>query len=265
MRFTSIASGSSGNCSYIGSDSTHILVDAGVTAKLIEGELNKLELSTGDLNGIFVTHEHIDHIKGIGVISRKYGIPVYGTLETLREIMLTKSLGCVDKSCLRPILPDIPLQVGDMRIIPFTIDHDAVNPLGFRIEQGERRVAVATDLGHYDAYIEAQLKDLDALLIEANHDLDMLARGPYPMQLKRRILSDHGHLSNENSGRLISEILHDRIKHIFLGHLSKENNEPALALETVKMQIDQGETPYRAKDFNITVARRDGLSEVVGV
>lgn len=263
MRFTSIASGSSGNCTYVGTEHSHILIDAGVTAKQIETGLNELELSLKDLNAIFITHEHGDHIKALGVISRKYEIPIYASLETLREIMLTKSLGAVRKECLKPILPDTELCLGDLRIRPFSIDHDAVNPLAYRIETEKESVAVATDLGHFDAYTEAQLSGLDALLLEANHDLDMLAKGPYPMQLKRRILSDHGHLSNENSGRLISRILHDGMKHIFLGHLSQENNEPELAFRTVCEQIDQAECPYCAKDFRITVACRDRLSELV--
>lgn len=263
MRFTSIASGSSGNCTYIGTETTHILVDAGVTAKAIDEGLHALDLSLKDLDAIFVTHEHIDHIRALGVISRKYDIPVYSTLETLREILLTKSLGNVNQDCLAPVLPDERVKIGDLEVLPFSIDHDAANPVGYRIENGEKRVAVATDLGHYDSYTETHLSGLDAMLVEANHDIGMLSSGPYPMQLKRRILSDRGHLSNENSGKLVSGILNDGIRHIFLGHLSKENNEPSLALETVRREIDAADIPYSSGDFNITVARRDGLSEVV--
>lgn len=263
MRFTSIASGSSGNCTYIGTERTHLLVDAGVTAKAVETGLNALDLSTKDLSGILVTHEHSDHIKGLGVIARKYGIPMYGTVETLREILLAKSLGEIDQGLLRPILPDEPLCIGDVSVRPFSIAHDAANPVGYRLWDGKHSVAVATDLGHYDAYIKEQLTGLSALLLEANHDPALLWNGSYPMMLKRRILSDFGHLSNESAGKLLSELLHDGLKQVFLGHLSRENNEPMLALETVRKTIDAADCAFCGKDFPIALARRDGLSEVV--
>lgn len=263
MRFTSIASGSSGNVSYIGTEETHILVDAGVTMKAINEGLGTLSLSLKDISAIFITHEHIDHIRALGTISRKYGIPVYGTLETLREVLLTKSLGAVDRGLLHPILPDQSLQMGDLQVLPFSIDHDAANPCAYRIEDGKHRVAVATDLGHFDNYICEHLSHLDAMLVEANHDLRMLETGPYPMALKRRILSDHGHLSNDNAGKMLNQVLHDRIRHIFLGHLSKENNLPALALRTVQNEIDAADSSYRGGDFDITVASRSHISELV--
>ena len=263
MRFTSIASGSSGNVSYIGTEETHILVDAGVTMKAINEGLGTLSLSLKDISAIFITHEHIDHIRALGTISRKYGIPVYGTLETLREVLLTKSLGAVDRELLHPVLPDRSLQVGDLQVLPFSIDHDAANPCAYRIEDGKHRVAVATDLGHFDNYICEHLSQLDAMLVEANHDLRMLETGPYPMALKRRILSDHGHLSNDNAGKMLNQILHDGIRHIFLGHLSKENNLPELALQTVQREIDAAEHGYHAGDFDITVAARSHVSELV--
>ncbi len=263
MRFTSIASGSSGNVSYIGTENTHILVDAGVTMKAINAGLASLSLSLADISAIFITHEHIDHIRALGTISRKYAIPMYGTLETLREVLLTKSLGLVDRELLHPILPDQKLTVGDLSVLPFSIDHDAANPCAYRIEDGKHRVAVATDLGHFDAYICDHLRHLDAMLVEANHDLQMLETGPYPLALKRRILSDHGHLSNDNAGKMLNEILHDGIKHVFLGHLSKENNLPELALRTVQNEIDAAENDYRGNDFAITVASRSQVSELV--
>ncbi len=265
MRFTSIASGSSGNSTYIGTEDTHVLIDVGVTMKAINEGLHHLELCLQDVNAIFLTHEHIDHIKAIGTISRKYGIPVYGTLETLQEVLMNRSLGVVPKDLLHPILPDHPMKVGDLKIRAFSIDHDAANPVGYRIEtdDGSKKAAVATDMGHYTPYVQEHLMDLDVMLVEANHDLGMLASGPYPVSLKRRILSDHGHLSNDNAGSLIDETLNQRIRHVFLGHLSKENNLPMLALQTVKHQIDASESEFHADDFDITVAKRDGISEIV--
>lgn len=263
MRMVSIASGSSGNCIYIGSDDTHILVDAGISNKRIQQGLNEIGLSGNDVDGIFITHEHSDHIKGLGVLSRKFHIPVYGTRETLDEIAVSKSLGDFDRELLNPICPDVDLNLGDLNVRPFKIDHDAANPVAYRVMCGEKAVAVATDMGHFDQYIIDHLQGLDALLLESNHDVRMLETGPYPYYLKRRILGDHGHLSNENAGRLLNFVLHDKLKKVFLGHLSKENNYEELAYETVKLEIDEGDCPYGASDFSISVAGRDCMSEIV--
>ena len=265
MRMVSIASGSSGNCIYIGSDKTHILVDAGISNKRIQQGLNDIGLKGGDVDGILITHEHSDHIKGLGVLARKYQVPIYATRETLDEIRSKSSLGDYDRELLHPVCPDVDFVVGDLTVKPFSIDHDAANPVAYRVQCGERSVAVATDMGHYDQYIIDHLRDLDALLLESNHDVRMLESGPYPYYLKRRILGDHGHLSNENAGRLLNCILHDRMKKILLGHLSKENNYAELAYETVRLEIDEGDCPYGAADLSITVAGRDQMSEIVNL
>lgn len=265
MRMVSIASGSSGNCIYVGSEETHILVDAGISNKRIEQSLHEIGVDTKDLSGVLVTHEHSDHILGLGVMARRRGVPIYATPETIAQIRASKSLGEIPEDLFVPILPDADFDIGDLHILPFSIDHDAANPVAYRIGCGRKSVAVATDMGHYSQYIINHLQNLDAMLIEANHDVRMLEAGPYPYPLKRRILGDFGHLSNENSGRLISSILHDGIRHIFLGHLSKENNIPELAYETVRLEIDQSDTEYRANDFEISVARRDRMSEIVTI
>ena len=265
MRMVSIASGSSGNCIYIGSDRTHILVDAGISNKRIEKSLNEIGIKGSELSGILITHEHSDHIRGLGVLSRKYGLPIYSTRETLEEIGGMKSLGEISPELFCPICHDVDFYIGDLEIKPFRIDHDAANPVAYRIQNDKKSVAVATDMGHYSQYIVDHLQGLDAILLEANHDVKMLEAGPYPYYLKRRILSDYGHLSNENAGRLLSCILHDQMKHIFLGHLSKENNYEELAYETVRLEISEGDTPYRADDFHITVAKRDQMSQIVTI
>ena len=231
----------------------------------VKEHLSRAGLRPGQLDGVFITHEHSDHIKGLGVLARRKAIPIYGTKETLTQIKASKSLGEIPEELLRPILPDADFSIGDLKILPFSIDHDAANPVAYRVSEGRKSVAVATDMGHYSQYIIDHLQNLDALLVEANHDVRMLEAGPYPYPLKRRILSDFGHLSNENSGRLISTILHDGIRHIFLGHLSQENNIPELAYETVRLEIDQSDTEYQAKDFNISVARRDRMSEIITI
>lgn len=265
MRMVSIASGSSGNCIYVGSDNTHILVDAGISNKRVEQGLNEIGLKGSELACIVITHEHSDHTKSLGVLARKHGVPIYATKETLDEIQNMSYLGKFPEGLFRPIKPDVTFQVGDLDIQPFSIDHDAANPVAYRIQHEKRSVAVATDMGHYDQYIIEHLQGLDALLLESNHDVNMLETGPYPYHLKRRILGDHGHLSNENAGRLLNYILHDNIKHIMLGHLSKENNYEELAYETVKLEIDQGETSYRSTDFVIEVAKRDAMSQIVNL
>lgn len=265
MRLVSIASGSSGNCIYVGSDNTHILVDAGISNKRIEQGLNEIGVKGCELNAVVITHEHSDHTKGLGVLARKHGVPIYGTRETLEEISGQKYLGEYPRDLFREVCPDVEFVVGDLELQPFSIDHDAANPVAYRIRHEKKCVAVATDMGHYDQYIIDHLQGLDALLLESNHDVNMLQTGPYPYYLKRRILSDHGHLSNENAGRLLNHILHDNIKQILLGHLSKENNFEALAYETVKLEIDQGEGPYRSRDFSIAVAKRDEMSQIVNL
>ena len=265
MRFVSIASGSSGNCIYAGTENSHVLIDAGISAKRIEKGLFELGLKPSELNGICITHEHTDHTKGLGVLARRYGIPIYATEGTLYEIRNTKSLGEFDTSLLKPLRPDVKLCLGDMEILPFHIDHDAADPVAYRIQAEQKSVAVATDLGHYDQYIIDHLLDLDAVLLESNHDLRMLQTGPYPYYLKRRIMGDYGHLSNENAGRLLNCILNDKMKHVLLGHLSKENNLPELAFETVRLEVDMGDCPYCSSDFHMEVASRDEMSEILTI
>lgn len=263
MRFVSIASGSSGNCIYVGTENTHILVDAGISNKRIEQGLNEIGVKGSELDGVVITHEHSDHVKGLGILARKHGIPIFATKETLEEIEEKKYLGEYPGELLKPVLPDVEFSIGDMVLKPFSIDHDAANPVAYRIRSGGRSVAVATDMGHFDQYIIDHLQNLDGLLLESNHDVRMLETGPYPYYLKKRILSDHGHLSNDNAGRLLNYILHDNLKHIFLGHLSKENNYEELAFETVKLEINQGDHRYKASDFSISVAKREVMSEIV--
>ena len=193
MRLVSIASGSSGNCIYIGTENTHILVDAGISNKRIEQGLNEIGIKGMELNGIMITHEHSDHIRGLGILARKYGIPIYGTRETLEEIAGKKCLGEYPKELLTEVWPDREFAVGELKLLPFSIDHDAANPVAYRIQHGRKNMAVATDMGHFDSYIIDHLQGLDALLIESNHDVNMLQAGPYPYYLKRRILGDHGH------------------------------------------------------------------------
>ena len=265
MRVCSITSGSSGNCIYMGSEHTSILIDAGISGKRIEAGLNSIDMTTTDVDGILITHEHSDHIQGLGVLARKYSIPVYTTRGTWKAIRETACVGKIPDALFREIEEDVIVEIGDLKVSPFAISHDAAQPVGYRVHHDNKSAAVVTDLGFYDDYIVEHLKGLDVLLLEANHDVHMLQVGRYPYYLKRRILGDKGHLSNETAGQLLCELLHDDMKAILLGHLSKENNYEALAYETVCSEVTMGDNPYKSNDFKITVAHRDQPSELIAV
>ena len=237
MELCSIASGSSGNCICVGSDENHVLIDAGISGKRIENGLNSIDLKTEEMQGVLVTHEHIDHISGLGVIARRYGLPIYATQGTIDAILNTKSVGKIEESLFHAITPDQPFEIGDLLIEPISISHDAADPVAYKI------------------------KNLDVLLLEANHDVHMLQVGSYPYPLKQRILGEKGHLSNELSGQLLGEVLHDHFNTVILGHLSKENNYAELAYETVRLEVTMGENPYKGDDFPMYVAKRDAPSE----
>lgn len=263
MKFCSIASGSSGNCIYIGEKDTHILVDTGISKKRIEQGLEELGLCGDDITAIFITHEHADHIQGLGVFSRRYQVPIYATKGTIEGILEYKGLGKMPEGLLHEIKKDTYFEMEDMKIYPFGISHDAKDPTGYRLETEQHKVAIATDLGIYNDYIVQNLQGLDGILLEANHDVHMLEVGPYPYPLKQRVLGNRGHLSNELSGRLLCDIMHDNLKFIVLGHLSKENNFPELAIETVKLEVTLGEVPYRGEDLPLSVAERDTVSNLI--
>lgn len=260
MRLKSIASGSSGNAIYVGSDTTHLLVDVGISGKRIESGLNELELTGRDIDGILITHEHSDHIGGLGVISRKYEIPIYATEGTINGIMSCSSVGKIDTDLFNVIKRDEKFTIKDIEINPLRVSHDANEPVAYKFRNEKKNAAIITDLGYYDDYLVQNLKELDALFIEANHDIRMLQLGRYPYQLKQRILGNRGHLSNETSGRFLSELIHDNMKHIILSHLSHENNMPELAFEAVRLEVTMSENEYRGDDFDIAVARRDECS-----
>lgn len=264
MDLCSISSGSGGNCTYVGSEDCHLLVDAGISGKKIESGLASIMVEPKSLDGIFITHEHLDHISGLGIMARRYEIPIYATVETICEIRHTKNVGKIKDELYHIIEPNQTIQIKDMEINPFSISHDASNPVGYTFVSQGHKAGIATDLGKYDDYIISELYGAEILLLEANHDINMLQVGAYPYVLKRRILGERGHLSNDNSGKLICELLSDKLKHIFLGHLSKDNNYPDLAYETVKYILDQSGNPFR-NQVELSVANRDEPSPLVSV
>lgn len=263
MRFESIASGSSGNCIYVGSDHTHLLMDVGISKKRTVEALNGIGLGMKDIDGIFITHEHVDHITGLPVIAKNSEMPIYATKGTI-DAVLKKSNYCnIDPERFVCVRPDEPVVIGDLKVDPMRISHDAADPVGYRIYEGGKKACVCTDLGCFTDYTAECLKDSDVLLLESNHDVNMLQVGHYPYMLKQRILGDRGHLSNASSGQLLSRVLNDHLKGIFLGHLSKDNNIPELAFETVRVEIMFSESGFRAEELPIQVAKRSEPSPLV--
>lgn len=241
MRLCSISSGSDGNCIYIGGKDANVLVDAGISGKKIETGLGEIDVNPAKLDGIFITHEHGDHVAGVGVMARRYHIPIYSTVETIYAMLHTRNVGKIPSELLHYVEPDQKVSVKDMEITPFSISHDAVNPVAYTFEEDGHKIGVATDLGTYNDYVVDHLKESEVLLIEANHDVNMLQVGPYPYVLKQRILGKKGHLSNLLSANLLCDLVDEKVKHVILGHLSKENNFPDLAYETVKCELqDRG-------------------------
>ncbi len=263
MKMMSIASGSSGNCIYVGSENTHLLIDTGISCKKVNEGLSELGLTGADITAVLVTHEHADHIGGLGVFLRKYKTPVYTAEETIQQIYRYKNIGKLPEGCFHSVEAGETFEIGDIQVESLPISHDAARPLAYRMDCEKSSAAVVTDLGYYDYQLVEHLQGLDALLLEANHDLRMLEVGPYPYYLKRRIAGNHGHLSNEASGQFLNELLHEKMKKVLLGHISKENNMAALALETVRSEIELSSSPWHADDFSIEPAGRDRVSDII--
>lgn len=262
MKMKAIASGSNGNCIYINGGNTHILIDAGISCKRITAELKNTGVDPKEISAVMITHEHTDHTSGLKIFLKHYGCPLYGTKDTLEEIADADLKAEIPETCYSPIVPGETFTVGDLEISTVHVLHDAADPVAYRIRCGDETLAVMTDTGNYTPEIVEFLKGVDGILLESNHDIRMLEIGSYPYSLKRRILSDHGHLSNERAGELLNKILHPELKFVLLGHLSEENNYPELALLSVKTEIDTADHEYHADDFKIEVASRYHASAV---
>lgn len=265
MRICSLVSGSSGNATYIEGNRQAILVDAGLTKKALEEQLYSMDRKPQDLSGILITHEHTDHVKGLGVIARKYQIPIYISSLTASKVLQIKSLGNIEDSLIVRIEKNQKFQIGDLEVLAIPVSHDAIDPLMYRINEGNKSCGICMDLGTYDESTIESFRGINALVLEANYDKRMLEVGPYPYDLKRRILGSKGHLSNELSGQLLDQLLHPYLEGVLLGHLSKDNNYEALALETVKSEIDLSQSEYRSKEFDIRVAPRESRSHIIEI
>ena len=262
LRFSPLFSGSSGNAIYVGCGDTHILVDAGLSGSRIVNELNKIGLDPGDLSAILTTHEHVDHSKGIGILSRKYHLPVYATEGTW--LGMQDKIGPVDPVNRCIMVPEQDFYIGSLNITPFSTPHDANEPVGLTFECGGARFTIATDLGCIKNGWFSHVKGSDAVLLESNYDPGMLKAGSYPYELKRRILSNKGHLCNEDSADCCVELVKSGTRHIILGHLSKENNFPQLAMQCCECALRQnGIIP--GDDVRVDVASRDGVTGIYGI
>ena len=265
MKIMNLVSGSSGNSTLIGTERVTVLCDAGVSMKKIEECLNAGGYTGRDIDAVLITHEHIDHIRGLGVLTRKYQIPVYATEGTMRAALKNPALGKIDTSLIRILKSGDSFQVGDLLIRAHKIFHDVAEPVCYSFTDGVKRACIATDLGKTTADLIRELQGCDFMLIEANHDIRMLEAGPYPYPLKQRILGDYGHLSNEAGGALIRELLNEHVKEIRLGHLSKENNFPELAMMTVKQELLGNPWSPDPDDLPIFIADRDNADPIVEI
>ena len=230
MKLSVYASGSSGNCLLLSSGSTHILIDAGISKRRIEGSLAQSGLSMREIGGVLITHEHSDHISGLKMLLKYYALPVYAPRTVANRLR-----GCLPEA--EPYLRVIPVNesfaIGDLTVTAFHTPHDTDESVGYRVQSGGV-FALATDMGHVTEEVLNALSGADAVLIESNHDEEMLRYGPYPVYLKRRILSDRGHLSNACCAELARALALGGTKQIILGHLSRENNTPALAMQAAR-------------------------------
>lgn len=230
MKFSMLASSSSGNCTVIQSASATVLVDAGISARRTSHGLQALGLSPC-VDAIFVSHEHSDHCKDIGVVARRFDCPVYGTAPTLEQLIPYLK----GKETLIELKKGKPLALEDLEVVCFSVSHDAVDPGGYTFSDGRHRVGVCTDLGILTDEVKTHLSRCDAVSFEANHDLEMLVNGRYPKYLQDRIRSPLGHLSNDEAGQGLALLaMNGQLKYAVLAHLSDHNNRPDLALQTVR-------------------------------
>lgn len=237
MKFSVLASGSTGNALYVETEETRILVDAGLSGKQMEAICQSAGIDISQVDAIMVSHEHSDHIKGVGVLARRYRLPVYTNQATWKE--MEPLIGRLDEQQKKILSTGEVLQLGDLRVETFGISHDAAEPMGFCFFQGDVKLSLVTDLGYVSDKIKEKIVDSHAYIFESNHDVEMLRMCDYPWNIKRRILSDTGHLSNESCAEALCDILNGKEEKIYLSHLSQDNNMTELARMTVTNILEE--------------------------
>jgi phosphoribosyl 1,2-cyclic phosphodiesterase len=237
IRFSVLCSGSTGNSIFVETDDAKVLIDAGVSGKQIAAALDEVGVSASDLDALLVTHEHSDHVRSVGVMARKYNLPVYTTAGTWEG--MEKYVGEIAPELQHTFTAEDSLSFGSLKIEPFPISHDAREPVGFNFYAGETKLSLATDLGYVPDRVKRAIGGADAYIFESNHDVEMLRVGPHPWNVKKRILGDKGHLSNEMAGDALTEVLSGDSKDVYLAHLSPDNNMPEIAEITVRGILTQ--------------------------
>ena len=260
MKLCSIRSGSRGNAILVYTEKTRLLVDCGISGKMTERGMREIGVAPESLSAILVTHEHQDHISGIGVMTRRYGLPVYANEQTWSA--MDRAVGRMLPENRRQFSHAEAFEIGDIGVLPFSIPHDAANPVGYSFTGGGKKVSVATDIGVLEESLFRSIQGSDAVLLESNHDRNMLDMGSYPWPLKQRIRGGRGHLSNDDAGKAAELLVRMGTRRIMLGHLSQENNYPLLAQQTVvNILRDAGIEPER--DMRLCVAPRDQISPII--
>lgn len=253
LNFCSLYSGSSGNSLLVETENTKLLIDAGVSSKKIETALTNLNIDPSSINGILITHEHSDHVQGLGTFSKKYDLPVFVNQKTLDAMPKQKEK--ISEKNIKKFKIEEKFEIGDIQIKPFSIPHDAANPCGFNIFKDNKKISIATDIGHMTNGLLKNLEDSIFVLLESNYDPEVLKFSRYPYPLKCRIDGPNGHLSNESAGKTISHLLGSGLKEAMLGHLSKESNFPELAYKTVVDEIISSN--YNENSLKLSIASRD--------
>lgn len=261
LNFCSLYSGSTGNSLFLKSENTKILVDTGVSAKKIELALHSLNEDIDTIDAILITHEHIDHVRSLGTLSKKHDIPVFANSKTWDAMPEQKDK--MKEANIKEFNVAEKFMIGDLEILPFSIPHDAANPCGFNIYHDKTKVSIATDIGHIDNTIIRNLENSSFIMLESNYDPQILKYCSYPYLLKSRISGPNGHLSNHSAGKTISYLLNTGLKEVMLGHLSKENNFPELAYQTVLEELKQNN--YDESSVNLSVASRVEPSKLIEV
>lgn len=256
MRFIPLFSGSSGNSSYIEAGGVRLLIDAGLTGKLVTEALYSVGIRPEALNGILVTHDHVDHTKGVGILSRKYNLPVYANEGTFRA--MTPIVKDLDFKNVRLFRTGEDFYIGDLNITPFKTPHDAAESVGFCFAHQGKKLCYMTDIGCFRESMFGEAAGAQLVFIEANHDVEMLKNGPYPYHLKQRILSESGHLSNENCGKALVRLYGTGVRYAVLGHLSKENNTEEAAFSAVSGALEKA----GISDMHVIVAKRDRITGI---
>jgi len=262
MHFCSLYSGSSGNALFVSAGGTKILVDSGLSCKKIFSALESIGQNPAEISAIFISHEHIDHVRGAGIISRKLNIPVFANENTWAKMV--PLVGSVAPENIQIFKTGEPLQHGGIKIHPFSIPHDAAEPVGFNFFANGKKLTIATDIGHVNDEILAHVDGSDLILLESNHDLEMLRIGPYPYYLKRRIEGKHGHLSNDTASEIVAFLAERGTCRFILGHLSKENNFPELAYLTMQNKL-QTKNLIIGEDVLVEIACRDSVGRLLKV